>query len=161
MSPLALWIGKVAIVCSVLTGTAGGAAREAVGSEFRKLCVNSAAYLCRIPYSQLINARSILMGREVSTKGFLVEDEGVFTLYGSREQAAYGIREGAINVVGAEYSSELSALDERFVIVTGVVAPSDEWWVALRVESVPFELAETGGDFPPAPPRPWDVQRKR
>lgn len=160
MNPISLWIRSLAIACAVLTGAACHASREVVDDGFRELCVNSAASLCRVPYSQVIGARSNLVGKVVSTKGFLAKDGGAFTLYGSREQAAYGIREGAIHVIGAaEFTNEFNALEGRFVMITGMLAPSDEWWATLNVTLVPFELAERGGDFPPAPPHPADLPR--
>ena len=124
---------------------------------YRDLCVNSSHGVCVIPLQQVMNERSLLLGRSISTKGYLQREGDSFSLYPVLDLAKYGIREGGIEITAPqEYVAELTALNGKYVAVNGYLSESTQWWAELKVTSPPSELPELFNTLPPAPPPPAD-----
>lgn len=122
--------------------------------SYRRLCVNSAANMCLVPYQALFVSRDSWVGKTVSLSGYLRGDGQRFALYQTEELGSYGVQEGAVLLQGGEFSRQLDDLNKSRVIVSGVVMPSKEYWLDLQLESPPVEAPRAIDEFEEAPPRP-------
>lgn len=124
----------------------------------RDSCVNSASNMCLVPFQALFSGRSELVGERVSVSGYLRGDGQVFILFQGGEFATYGLKEGAVLLQGDAFMEQLRALDKTQVIVNGVLAPSDEYWLSLQLDSPPVEAPHVSNHFEEAPPRPSETR---
>jgi len=127
------------------------------GPETNKnnICVNSSRGVCVVSFQQVASERHLLIGTNLSTKGYLQREGDEFSLYLTSELARYGIREGGIKITTPkEYFPELAVLNEKYVAVTGDASSSTQWLLDLNLTLPPSELPELFNELPPAPPRP-------
>lgn len=113
-------------------------------AEYRDLCVNSSDNTCVVSFFSLMSDRNALLGREVAVAGYIAGVDDEFTMYLCKEHAYNLRRESGIRIVMSDrVISELmrEGLNERYVMVSGLVRRSDRWWAEIEVKDVPRQTA--------------------
>lgn len=119
-------------------------------------CVNSADDVCRIPFGAIYSARPLLINKNVSTKGYLINEGAVFFLYPDETSAKYRTYEAGIQLdLPAAFVSEARVLAGKYVEIHGVLREAKLTWATIVPVAAPFEVPVYIGDkFPPAPAPP-------
>lgn len=151
---------KKLVICVLVVLTCAtqmGHAAERRGDErgwIGKRCDLYRGDYCRVPFVvALAHAEELYRNiKRVQLRGFLVREDGYYTLYADRESAMLGWQSDAIKLSGAsvsKFKDSLSRWASSNVVLRGKVVldatDHDEYWVSFDLDS-PVLLAGIRGE---------------